>query len=56
MGHSRLNYVNVSERVNFYQPIQVPPKHSQSEDNRYIITCMLHQIFMYSDKVMLAAG
>ena len=25
-------------------------------NNRYIITLMLHQISMYSDKVMLAAG
>ena len=24
--------------------------------NRYFITWILHQIFMYSDKVMLAAG
>ena len=24
--------------------------------NEYIITWMLHQIFMYSDKIMLAAG
>ena len=24
--------------------------------NRYIITWMMHQIFMYSDKVMLVAG
>ena len=24
--------------------------------NRYIITWMLHHIFMYSDKMMLAAG
>ena len=29
---------------------------NQEGNNRFIITWMLHQIFLYSDKVMLAAG
>ena len=33
-----------------------PYPETESAMNRYIIIWMLHQIFMYSDKVILAAG